>query len=303
MSVAIFEDHVWQMAWGERAALEGLLAQLRPRLAVEIGTAEGACLLRMAEWAEEAHSFDLTAPSLQLPEHVTLHTGDSHELLPRWLAEQAEQGHNVELAIVDGDHSPEGVRQDLEDLLNSPALRHSVIAIHDTANPLVREGVDATRFAAWPKVSYVDLDWIPGRLFADPKLRGELWYGLGLVLVDTRHLAWSSCSPYEQRYVPAAELVRTAGDIVAARELVPGGLADAEPARLRRSLREQTRLVGVAREREVELREHLRRLEERVAEAESRRERADRVLADVFGSLSWKATRPLRAAKRRRRYD
>ena len=54
-----------------------------------------------------------------MPDNVTLHTGDSHELLPPFLAELAEQGRNVDFVIVDGDHSSEGVRRDLEDLLNS----------------------------------------------------------------------------------------------------------------------------------------------------------------------------------------
>ena len=88
----IFEDPVWQMSLGERAAVEGVLAQLRPALAIEIGSAEGACLRRIAAHAGEAHSFDLQPPSLEMPGNVTLHTGDSHELLPPFLAELAEQG-------------------------------------------------------------------------------------------------------------------------------------------------------------------------------------------------------------------
>ena len=60
-----------------------------------------------------------------------------------------------------------------------------MILIHDIANERVRSGVDAVRFAGWPKVAHVELDWIPGQLFAQPKLRNELWYGIGLVLVDS----------------------------------------------------------------------------------------------------------------------
>jgi hypothetical protein len=298
VAVAIFTDERWQMAAGERAALEGLLATLRPRLALEIGSAQGACLRRIAELAEEVHSFDLTPPALSQPANVTLHTGDSHELLPAFLAELAEQERNVDLAIVDGDHSPEGVRRDLEDLLNSPALRRSAIVIHDTANPQVRQGLDATPFAAWPKVAFVDLDWVPGRLFAQPELRNELWYGLGLVQVDVAHLAYLAGSPFERRYQPTGELLRIARDAVLVRELAPGDMAGEHPARLRRRLLEQMRELAASRMREAELREGVRSLRERLGESEQRRERAERVLAEVMGSISWKATVPLRAAKR-----
>jgi cephalosporin hydroxylase len=159
----IFEDPVWQMALAERAAVEGVLAAMKPRLAIEIGSMEGACLRRLAIHAQEVHSFDLKPPTLSQPDNVVLHTGDSHELLAPFLAELAEQGRDVDFVMVDGDHTPEGVRRDLEDLLDSRALARAVVLIHDTANERVRAGVDAVRFEAWPKVCYVDLDWLPGR--------------------------------------------------------------------------------------------------------------------------------------------
>ena len=148
----IFEDAVWQMSLGERAAVEGVLSQLRPVVAIEIGSAQGAGLRRIAAHAGEAHSFDLHPPTQPVPGNVTLHTGDSHELLPQFLAEIAEQGRNVDFVIVDGDHSPEGVRQDIEDLLDSRALADTIILIHDVANERVRQGVDGVHFRAWPKV-------------------------------------------------------------------------------------------------------------------------------------------------------
>jgi hypothetical protein len=108
VSAEIFDDPVWQMSLGERAALEGVLSQLQPELAIEIGSMEGACLRRIAAHAREAHSFDLNPPSLPQPDNVTLHTGDSHALLPPFLADLAERGRNVDFVAVDGDHSAEG---------------------------------------------------------------------------------------------------------------------------------------------------------------------------------------------------
>jgi Methyltransferase domain len=292
VSVAIFDDDVWQMSRGERAAVEGVLAQLQPSLALEIGSAEGAGLTRVAAHATEVHSFDLTPPTLPVADNVTLHTGDSHELLPRFLSDLADQGRNVDFVIVDGDHSPEGVRQDVEDLLDSAAVARTVILIHDTANERVRLGVDAVRFRAWPKVTHVELDWIPGRLFAEPKLRNELWYGLGLVLVDSSRLAYTNGSVYEQRYHPSAPLLKEARDRVVARERVPlGAVAEVDQLdALRARVTELT--VELARGRGRE--EAVDGLRERVA-------LADRTLDDVMSSVSWRITEPIRYVKRRAR--
>jgi hypothetical protein len=292
--VEIFNDAIWQMSLGERAAVEGVLAQLRPSVAIEIGSADGACLRRIASHADEAHSFDLQPPSVELPGNVTLHRGDSHALLAPFLAELAERERNVDFVMVDGDHTPEGVRQDIEDLLDSAAVARTVILIHDIANQRVRRGVDAVRFAAWPKVSHVELDWIPGQLFAEPALHNELWYGIGLVIVDSSRLAYMNGPVYEQRYYAAAPLLAQIRDLVVARERVPPGhetLEDATNA-LRARVAELEAAVGTARMREGELQAELGPLRHRIA-------RADRALSDITGSLSWKMTEPLRGAKRR----
>jgi hypothetical protein len=47
-----------QISFGERAALEGVLAQIRPRVAIEIGTAEGGSLRRIARYSRLVHSIN-----------------------------------------------------------------------------------------------------------------------------------------------------------------------------------------------------------------------------------------------------
>jgi hypothetical protein len=292
--VEIFEGHAWQMSLGERAAVEGVLAQLQPSLAIEIGSAEGACLQRIAAHAGEVHSFDLQPPTLEVPANATLHTGDSHVLLPQFLSELAEQDRNVDFVIVDGDHTPEGVRQDLEDLLDSRALARSVILIHDTANERVRRGVDAVRYGAWPKVTHVELDWVPGHLFAEPALRNELWYGIGLVLIDSARLAYLNGSVVEQRYHPAAGLLAEIRELVVARERVPpgSGAPELEANTLRKRVAELGTELSAARAREAALEEDLIAAQHRLAGAE-------RALENIKSSVSWRITEPLRGAKQR----
>ncbi len=208
----LFGDAVWQMTHGERAAIVGLLHELKPQLAIEIGTAEGASLLCIAEHAAEVRSFDLVTPAIpDIPKHVQLHTGDSHVLLPEVLAELSEAGRNVDFVLVDGDHSPEGVQRDLLDLLDSPAIADTVIVAHDTGNERVRSGLDAVPYDAFPKVAYVDLDFVPGRLGAS-RFPGELWNGLGLVVVASDRLAYGTPSPVQSDYRHGGELLAIARD-------------------------------------------------------------------------------------------
>jgi hypothetical protein len=260
--IQILQDPDWQMSFGERAALEGLLAQRRPRLSIEIGTAEGGSLGRIAAHSELTHSFDLVLPHHELRHlpGVTLHTGDNHELLPRLLAELADAGENVDFVLVDGDHSTEGVRRDVEDLLESPALGNSLIVMHDTMNEVVRAGLEQVRYGAYPKVAYVDLDFVAGYMFHEPTLKHELWGGLGLVVVDSGRSAYFSGNVRQSRYYPAFDLIRSARD-----QLLERGEDD--PGELR------------------ELREQL---------AQTRN-----WLENVQSSASWKLTTPLRALKSR----
>jgi hypothetical protein len=262
--IQILQDPDWQMSFGERAALEGVLAQLKPRLSIEIGTAEGGSLARIASHSETTHSFDLVLPHEGLRNFpgVTLHTGDSHELLPKVLAELADAGKNVDFVLVDGDHSSEGVRRDLEDLLTAPALARSVILTHDTMNEVVRAGLEEVRYGAYPKVSYVDLDFVPGYMFLEPSLKHELWGGLGLVVIDSSRSAYFAGNVRQSRYYPAFDLIRSARD-----ELLDGGEAD--PSEVR-ELREQLTLTRGW-------------------------------LDAVQTSASWRLTAPLRATKARLR--
>lgn len=268
-------DPIWQMSGGEQAAIEGLLASLRPRLAIEVGSAEGAATRFIAARAEQVHVFDLEPPTREVPDNVVVHAGDSHQLLPQVLAELAEQGRNVDFAVVDGDHSAAGVRRDIEDLLDSPAVGQTVIAIHDIANERVRLGVDAVRFAAWPKVAYVHLDWVPGQLFREPRLLHELWYGLGLVVVDASRSGYENGEVFEQRYFPAAPLLADGRQC-----LLESGAGSRRPRR-----------AGVPNEAE-DLRWELDQARELL-------ERRQSELAGVLASPSWRLTAPLRRAKRR----
>lgn len=199
----------WQMTLGERAAIEGVLSQLSPRLAIEIGTASGGSLRRIAAHSDEVHSFDLVEPATAVSElpNVTLHTGDSKLLLPEFLAQLERDRRQIDFALVDGDHAADAVRRDMEALLSSRAITRCAILIHDTANDFVREGLERVSYDAYPRVRYVDLDFIAGHLSERGTFRHELWGGLGLVLVGLNTLAESPSDSEQREFYPGREVL------------------------------------------------------------------------------------------------
>jgi hypothetical protein len=195
-------DDGWQMSFGERAALEGILSQLRPGLAVEIGTAEGGSLERIAAYSGEVHSIDVTHDPVKrmLPPHAVFHTGSSADLLAPLLASFVAQGRSVDFALVDGDHSYEGVRADLRTLLDSPSTVRSAILVHDTMNAEIRAGIESLQLDNCPKIVYYELDFVPGYMFRDGACSGAVWGGLGLLLTDVDRSPDYPLGPRQTRY-------------------------------------------------------------------------------------------------------
>jgi hypothetical protein len=271
------------MSLGERAALEGILTQSKPKLAIEVGTAEGGSLERIALHAEEVHSFDLVAPALAVGEepHVHLHTGDSHTELPKTLAEFARAGRNVDLALVDGDHSADGVYRDVFDLLQSPAVAKTIILIHDVNHEEVRSGVERVPYASFAKVKRVELDWVPGYLFKEESLRNELWGGLGMILVDADADAPGGDAAVASRYYPSAHLFARMRDILEAEET---GATSQSP------------IGGTARE--AVLADRVQQLEERTLQLAEQVAVHNQIWVDMQNSVSWRLTAPLRVAKK-----
>jgi cephalosporin hydroxylase len=190
------------MSFGERAALEGVLAQLRPGLAVEIGTAEGGSLVRIASYAQEVHSIDVSRAELiaGLGQNVHLHTGPSAQILPPLLEEFSAAGRTVDFALVDGDHSFDGVLGDLRVLLGSPSTARAVILVHDSTNEEIRAGVESAGLDSYEKVVYYEPDFVPGYIYRVGAARHAAWGGLALILCDTRRSEAYSPSTRQWRY-------------------------------------------------------------------------------------------------------
>lgn len=195
-------DGGWQMSFGERAALEGVLVELRPRLSLEIGTAEGGSLERIAAYSDEAHSIDLSHEEITraLPANVVLHTGPSSQLLGPLLDSFVAESRELDFALVDGDHSYEGVQADIATLLESQTTGRSVILVHDTMNAEIRAGLESLELERYPKIVYYELDFVPGYIYREGVGRGAAWGGIGLLLTDVSRSPEYPLNPRQSRY-------------------------------------------------------------------------------------------------------
>jgi hypothetical protein len=202
-------DRRAQMSFGERAALEGVLAQLQPRRAVEIGTAAGGSLARIAHYSEEVHSIDVSHDEITwaVPENVRLHTGPSARLLPVLLAEFSAADAPLDFALVDGDHSFEGVMGDLRALLDSPCTARAVILVHDSMNEEIRAGIEQAGLEDYEKVVYFEPDFVAGYVYRVGAARHALWGGLALIICDSRRSQAYADSVRQWRYYEPYEAI------------------------------------------------------------------------------------------------
>lgn len=200
-------------------------------------------------------------------------------------------GRNVDFVLVDGDHSARGVRQDIEDILSSDAVRGSVIVLDDTMNDVVREGINSVDYARYDKVAVVDLDFVPGYLARSEPYRLQLWGGLGLIVVDADHRLGHGGDVRNRRFHDLASLVRPARDDMSAIE--SGGIAlDAlDPDEVESVLRKRWDGGAVDGARAAASAEDEARLRAELAQSNAR-------LARLEHSLSWRVTAPLRSLKR-----
>ncbi|MGA2052866.1 MAG: class I SAM-dependent methyltransferase, partial [Opitutales bacterium] len=156
-------DLYWQMTSCEKFAFAGLLQRLKPKLSLEIGTYQGGSLQVLSRFSESVISVDIdpgvaTRLAGKFP-NVEFRSGDSRQLLPDLVLELNEQKRPVGFVLIDGDHSAEGVRRDIESLLELQPQQQLVFILHDSFNPGCREGMRTANWAKSPYVRHVELDF------------------------------------------------------------------------------------------------------------------------------------------------
>lgn len=226
-------DH-WMMTDAERSALAALLQELRPDCAIEIGTYRGGSLGVLAKYSRQVYSLDIDpgcrdncGPGFDNVEFVT---GASDATLPGVLEKIAASGHVLNFVLIDGSHTEEGVRNDVNTLLRYKPESPLYILMHDSFNPDCRKGIHTARWADSPYVHLLELDYVHGRLM--PRDEGasyrEMWCGFALAVLlpkertvalaihDNEPLGyraayWFSVHPYRKLWGPFKRLRRQLG--------------------------------------------------------------------------------------------
>ena len=177
----------WFMSPAEKMVIMTLVGNLKPKLAIEIGTRDGGCLTVISRFAEKVYSIDIDPKVAQRLHdrfnNVEFLTGPSRDILPPLLTKLADEKQELGFVLVDGDHSAEGVRTDIDILLKYTPCVPLYIFMHDSMNPDCRSGMRAADWASNPYVHAVELDLVGGVITPVPRLYGQAWEGLALAIM------------------------------------------------------------------------------------------------------------------------
>lgn len=183
----------WEMVRTERICLLHLLKQFRPELSLEIGTYRGGSLQVLSRYSKEVISIDID-PNVELNlkglfGNVTFRSGDSSIILPEVIDEINSSDKRTGIVLIDGDHSEEGLRRDINAVLKLRPKNPVGIVIHDCFHPPTRAGMRSADWTQSPYIHYVEIDFIdgtfiPGRFSTDESM--YCGFGFALMLPEKR---------------------------------------------------------------------------------------------------------------------
>lgn len=172
----------WQMNFGEKITMLYLLDKMKPEISIEIGTQYGGSLKPISDYSRYVYAFDYFHDNVDKSSfsNVNFITGNSRITVPKIIKELNESKLNLEFVLIDGDHSSEGVKTDIENILKYEPQKPLYILIHDSFNPIVRSGILKAHWNTCPYIHFVDIDFLHGTVF---KNSYQLWEGLTLALM------------------------------------------------------------------------------------------------------------------------
>lgn len=176
----------------EKFVFAGLLDHRKPKVGIEVGTYRGGSLQVFAEKVENVYSLDISEncqKELQgdFP-NVEFRVGPSSVTLPELLCELQEVKADLGFVLIDGDHSRSAVCNDFECFLNYKPQHEMFLVCHGSFNPECRRGMLEARWAEFPYVHQVEIDFVPGVFHdkgSDSPKPGSMW-GAGGGLVSFR---------------------------------------------------------------------------------------------------------------------
>jgi hypothetical protein len=156
----------WQMTRSEKFVFASILNFAAPKTAIEIGTYQGGSLQLLSTHCGKVYSVDLSdeyhkSLKNRFP-NVEFFLGDSKNILPKLLHRIEENSEELGFILIDGDHSTEGVRSDIEIILRHVPRCPLYVVLHDSFYPPCRKGMLSAGWEQSEYVHYVEIDFVPG---------------------------------------------------------------------------------------------------------------------------------------------
>ena len=177
----------WEMVNAEKIALLNLLNELKPQISIEIGTRKGGSLQLISALSTQVYSLDIDPSVMELQTlfpKVNFIVGDSKKTLPALLSKLHEVGEQPDFILIDGDHSREGVKSDIESILTQKISKPLTVIMHDSFNPECRMGMLSADYSKNENVTSVEIDFVQGIYSPTQKTKREMWGGFGRILFN-----------------------------------------------------------------------------------------------------------------------
>ncbi len=176
----------WSMTRSERYGFIHVLKQIKPKISIEIGTYNGGSLQVISKYSEKVYAIDNDPTIIDRLgnkfDNVEFLIGDSKTVIPKLIKDLQAKNESIEFALIDGDHSTEGIATDIKNLLVYKPIKSLHIILHDSFNPRCRKGMKTYNYNNNKYVHYVELDFISG-IFNPDDLGRQMWGGLALIIL------------------------------------------------------------------------------------------------------------------------
>lgn len=149
------------MNTGERAFLYYILHNFALNTSIEIGRYKGGSTIPMALNSKTCYSIDPSPIDHTLYKDIPtlkLINDYSWNILPNILINDDK----VNLILVDGDHETDSVKRELDIIVNYIPSDYTIVLLHDTFYPQVREAMNSIDWNKYKHIHFVDLDIISG---------------------------------------------------------------------------------------------------------------------------------------------
>ena len=179
----------WQMSRAEKYCLIHLLEKLKPEYSIEIGTYKGGSLQVLSKYSKKVYSIDIDSEPKQTLkkqfDNVIFKVGKSHNVIKSVVEEIESKNGKLNFILVDGDHSKDGVKKDLECIMSCNLKHPLTIILHDSFNPQCRLGMKSVHYEKYSFIEHIDLDYIHGCFSPNTNYR-EMWGGFAIIKINPK---------------------------------------------------------------------------------------------------------------------